>query len=166
MLCMIGWVIFDKTRHWLRKSIFHDHTTEQLSLKISELVQDKLEIFVGNLPLHLTGDKKLDLFDNWLYHNRLFQIGQLDKKRLSKPNQWIELIWLIHHQEIYINDFTSFHGSQSLFSFGLTNLNQSVVVQPVIEQVQIFFRSKMERLIFISSKNLKFILNQLGYLRG
>ena len=60
----------------------HDQTTKQLSLKISELVADKLKVFVGgeNSPLHLSGDKEVDLFDNWLYHNRMVQIGQLHKK--------------------------------------------------------------------------------------
>ena len=82
MLCMIGLVIFDKTDHWPRKSIFHDQTTKQLSLKISELVQDNLKIFVGgeNSPFHPSGDEKLDRFDYWLYQNRLVQIGQLDRK--------------------------------------------------------------------------------------
>ena len=31
-------------------------------------------------PFHLSGGKNLDRFDNWLYHNRLVQIDQLDRK--------------------------------------------------------------------------------------
>ena len=65
-----------------------------------------------------------------------------------------------------MNDFASFYGFQSLFFFELTNLNQSVVVQPVIKQVQFLVRRKMERSIFTSNKNFKFILNQLGYFKG
>ena len=50
--------------------------------KISEVIQDKLKIFVGeeNSPFHLSAEKKLGLFDNWLYQNRLVQIGQLDRE--------------------------------------------------------------------------------------
>ena len=46
------------------------------------MVQDKLTVFVGgeNLPLNLSGDEKLDIYDSWLYQNRLVQIGQLDRK--------------------------------------------------------------------------------------
>ena len=66
----------------MRKFIFHDPTTKQLSLKISELVQDKLKIFGGgeNSPFYLPAEKNLDLCDNWLYQNRLVHIGQLDRK--------------------------------------------------------------------------------------
>ena len=53
-----------------------------------------------------------------------------------------------------------------LWETNLTNLNQSVVVQPVIEQVQISVRSKMEKWIFTSIKTFKFILNRLGYFKG
>ena len=82
MLSMIGLVIFDKTWDWLRKSLFNDQTTKKLSLKISELVQDKLKIFVQgeNSPFYLSADKNLDLFDDWLYVNRLVQSSQLDIK--------------------------------------------------------------------------------------
>ena len=95
-LCMIGEVIFDKTDHWVRKFIFHDQSTKQLSLKISELVQDKLKIFAGgeNSLFHLSGDKKLDLFDNWLYHNRLVQTGQLDRKETLETIKWSEIIYI------------------------------------------------------------------------
>ena len=74
--------IFDKTQHRLRKSIFYDQTTKKLSLKISELVQDKFKIFVGgeNSTFHLSAEKNLDLFGYWLYQNRLVEIGQLDRK--------------------------------------------------------------------------------------
>ena len=53
-----------------------------VTVKISEVVQDKLKIFVGgeNSPFYLSAEENLDLFDNWLYHNRLVQIGQLDWK--------------------------------------------------------------------------------------
>ena len=53
-----------------------------MSLKIFELVQDKLKILVGgeNLPFHLAGDENLDFYDNRLYQNRLVQIGQLDRR--------------------------------------------------------------------------------------
>ena len=37
----------------MRKSIFHDQTTKQLSVKISELVQDKLIVFVGGESLKI-----------------------------------------------------------------------------------------------------------------
>ena len=55
MLCMIGEVIIDKTEHWPQKSILHDHTTKQLSLKISEFVEDNLRISVGggNSPFQI-----------------------------------------------------------------------------------------------------------------
>ena len=95
-----------------------------------------------------------------------FKLINSIEKRLWKPYQWIELILLIHHREINMNDFASFYGFLSLFFFELTNLNQSVVVQPVIKQVQFLVRRKMERSIFTSNKNFKFILNQLGYFKG
>ena len=124
---------------------------------MSELVQDKLQIFVGkNWTCLITGCPRTD----W------FKLVNSIEKRLWKPYQWIELILLIHHQEIYINDFALFYGFQSLFFIELTNLNQSVLVQPVIKQVQLFVRQKMERWIFTSNKNLKFILNQLRYFSG
>ena len=95
-LCMIGEVIFDKTDHWVRKFIFHDQSTKQLSLKISELVQDKLKSFVGgeNSTFHLAADKNWDPFDNWLYHYRLVQIAQLDKKETSGTIKWSEIIYV------------------------------------------------------------------------
>ena len=67
-------------------SPFHDQTTKQLSLKISELIKDKLKIFVEgeNSSFHLSGDKNLDLFEIEFYHNRLVQIGQSDRKRTSE----------------------------------------------------------------------------------
>ena len=95
-----------------------------------------------------------------------FKLINSIEKRLWKPYQWIELILLIHHREINVNDFASFYGFQSLFSIELTKLNQSVVVQPVIKQIQFLVRRKMERSIFTSNKNFKFILNQLGYFKG
>ena len=63
VLCMMDKAIFDKTQHRLRKSIFYDQTTKKLSLKISELVQDKFKIFVGgeNSTFHLSAEK------NWTY---------------------------------------------------------------------------------------------------
>ena len=95
-----------------------------------------------------------------------FKLVNSIKKRLWKPYQWIELILLIHHQEKYLNNFAPFYGFQSLFSIELTNLNQSVLVQPVIKPVQFFVPRKMERWIFTSNKNFKIILNQLGYFKG
>ena len=80
--------------------------------------------------------------------------------------QWIELILLIHHQEKYISNFASFYGFQSLISIELTNLHWSVVVQPVIKQDQFVVRRRMEKWIFTSNKNFKFIFNQLGYFKG
>ena len=82
VLCMMDKAIFDKTQHRLRKSIFYDQTTKKLSLKISELVQDKFKIFVGgeNSTSHLSGEKYLDLFRYWLYQNQLVEIGQFDRK--------------------------------------------------------------------------------------
>ena len=58
MLCMIGRVIFDKTEHGSKKSLFYDQTIKKWSLKISEFVQDKLTIFFGGekSPVHLSGD--------------------------------------------------------------------------------------------------------------
>ena len=80
MLCMIGQINSDNTSHWPRKSIFYDQTTKQLSLKVSEFVENKRKIVGGeNSPFHLSADKKLYLFDNWLYWNRLVQIGQHDR---------------------------------------------------------------------------------------
>ena len=72
------------------------------------------------------------------------------------------------HLSIFLGtkNFASFYSFQSLFSIELTKLNQSVVVQPVIKQVQFLVRRKMERSIFTSNKNFKFILNQLGYFKG
>ena len=101
------------------------------------MVQDKLKFFVRgeNSPFHLTGDQFWTSLitgcttTDWL------------EKRLWKPYQCFELILFIHHQEKYINNFASFYGFQSLLSIELTNLNQSVVVQPVIKQVQIFVPS-------------------------
>ena len=54
-------LIFDKTDHLVRKSIFYDETTKQLSLRISQLVLDKLKIFVGgeNSRFDHFEDKKL-----------------------------------------------------------------------------------------------------------
>ena len=95
-----------------------------------------------------------------------FKLVNSIEKTLWEPYQWIELILLIHHQEIYINNFAPFYGFQSLFSIELTNLNQSVLVQPVIKPVQFFVPRKMERWIFTSNKNFKIILNQLGYFKG
>ena len=50
------------------KSIWNSIYEVRASITVSELVQDKLQIFVGreNSPFHLSGNKKLDLFDNWL----------------------------------------------------------------------------------------------------
>ena len=58
---MIGRVIFDKTWHWVKKFIFHDWTTKKLSLKISDLDQDKLKIIFGgeNSAFHLAAEKKI-----------------------------------------------------------------------------------------------------------
>ena len=95
-----------------------------------------------------------------------FKLVNSIEKRLWKPYQLFELILLIHHQKIYINDFASFYGFQSLFSIEMTNLNQSVLIQPLIKQVQFFVPRKMERWIFTSNKNYEFILNQLRYFSG
>ena len=65
-----------------------------------------------------------------------FKLVNSIEKKLRKPYQWIELIQLIYHREIYINSFSSFYGFQSIFSIELTNLNQSVLVQPAIIKVQ------------------------------
>ena len=64
----------------MRKFIFHDQTFKQLSLKISELDQDKLKMFVGgeHSPFHHSEDN-IDLFDHCLYHNRMVQSDQLDR---------------------------------------------------------------------------------------
>ena len=55
--------------------VFQDQTTKWLSLELSELGQDKLKTFDRgeNSPfqfseVHLSWVKKLNLFDNWLYH--------------------------------------------------------------------------------------------------
>ena len=76
-----------------------------------------------------------------------FKLVNSIEKRLRKPYQWIELILFIHHYEIYINNFASFYGFRSLFFIEMTNLNQSVEVQPVIKQVQIFVPREMKRWI-------------------
>ena len=80
----------------MRKFIFHDQSTKQLSLKISELVQDKLKIVIGgkNSSFHLSAENNLDLFDNWLYQNRLVQIGQLDRKDTLETIKWSEIIYI------------------------------------------------------------------------
>ena len=132
------------------------------------MVQDNLKIFVGgeNSPFHSSGDEKLDRFDYWLYQNRLVQIGQLDRK------DTLETISMNRINFTYSSSRNKYEWfrfilwfPKSLF-FELTNLNQSVVVQPVIKQVQFLVRRKMERSIFTSNKNFKFILNQLGYFKG
>ena len=121
-------------------------------------VKIHLSIFLGtkNWTCLITGYTTTD----W------FKLVNSIEKRLWEPYRWIELILLIHHQEIYINNFAPFYGFQSLFSIELTNLNQSVLVQPVIKPVQFFVPRRMERWIFTSNKNFKIILNQLGYFKG
>ena len=68
MLCMIGQVIFDKTEHRSKKTLFYDQTTKKVSLKISEHVEDRLKISIGGeyLAFHLSADEKSDLLDNLL----------------------------------------------------------------------------------------------------
>ena len=82
LLCMIGRVFFDKTWQWVKKIIFHNWTTKKLSLKISDLDQDKLKIIVGgeNSAFHLSGEKNSDLIKTWLYQNQLVQNGQVVRK--------------------------------------------------------------------------------------
>ena len=65
---MIGRVIFDKTEHGSKKSLFYDQTTKKLSLKISEQVEDRLKIIIEGeyLAFHLSADEKSDLLGNWL----------------------------------------------------------------------------------------------------
>ena len=129
-----------------------------INLKFLLEVKIRLSIFLGtkNWTCLITGCTTTDWFKS---------VNSIEM-RLWKPYQWVELILLIQHQEIYINNFASFYGFESLFFFELTNLNQSVLVQPVIKQVQIVFRRKMERWIFTSNNNFKLILNQLGYFKG
>ena len=69
---------------------------QQLAFKISELVQDKLEVFVGveNLPFHLWGAQNLDFYDCSLYQNRLVQIVKLDKKETLETIKWCKIIYL------------------------------------------------------------------------
>ena len=102
----------------------------KISLKFLLEVKIHLSIFLGkkNWTCLITGCTTTD----W------FKSVNLIKERLWKPYQWVKLILLIQHQETYINNFASFYGFQSLFSIELTNLNQSVVVQPVIKQVLFF----------------------------
>ena len=85
MLCMIGQVIFDKTEHLSKKSLFYDQTTKKLSLKISEKEEDRLKITIGGeyLAFHLSADEKSDLLDNWLNWNRLVEVDQLGRKETS-----------------------------------------------------------------------------------
>ena len=85
-LSLIGQVIFDKTEHLSKKSLFYDQTTKKLSLKISEKMKDRLKIIIGGeyLAFHLSADEKSDLLDNWLIWNRLVEVGQLDRKEISE----------------------------------------------------------------------------------
>ena len=85
ILCMIGQVIFDKTEHLSKKSLFYDQTTKKLSLKISEKEEDRLKITIGGeyLAFHLSADEKSDLLDNWLNWNRLVEVDQLGRKETS-----------------------------------------------------------------------------------
>ena len=70
----------------MKKFIFHDWTTKKLSLKISDLDQDKLKIIVEgeNSAFHLSGDINLDLNITWLYQNRLVQNDQVGTKDTSR----------------------------------------------------------------------------------
>ena len=82
---MIGRVIFDKTEHGSKKSLFYDLTTKKLSLKISEQEEDRPKITIGGeyLAFHFSADEKSDLLDNWLNWNRLVEVGQLGRKEIS-----------------------------------------------------------------------------------
>ena len=126
----------------------------KIILKFLLEVKIRLSIFLGTGLI--TGCTRTD----W------FKLVNSLEKRLRKPYQWIKIILLIHHQETYKSNFALFYGFQSIFSIELTNLNQSVLVQPVIKQIQFFVPRKMERRIFTPNKNFKFILNQLGYFKG
>ena len=86
MLCMMSQVIFDKTKHLSKKSLFYDQTTTKLSLKISEQEEDRLKITIGGeyLAFHLSADEKSDLLDNWLNWNRLVEVDQLARKEISE----------------------------------------------------------------------------------
>ena len=83
---MIGQVIFDKTEHLSKKSLFYDQTTKKLSLKISEKEEDRLKITIGGeyLAFHLSADEKSDLLDKWLNRNRRVEVDQLSRKEISE----------------------------------------------------------------------------------
>ena len=77
---------FDKTEHRSKKTLFYDQTTNKVSLKISEHVEDRLKISIGGeyLAFHLSADEKSDLLDNWLNWNRLVEVDQLARKEISE----------------------------------------------------------------------------------
>ena len=117
-----------------KKSLFYDWTTKKLSLKISEQVKDRLKIIIGGeyLAFHLSAEEKSDPLENWLTWNRLVEIGQLLQKEIS------ETILMnrnnsIYSSKQYANILVSFNGSQNLFLTELTNFNQSVPIQPVLQ---------------------------------
>ena len=87
---------------------------------------------------------------------------------IALPIKWnlseiIDILFLMMNK---LNLFDSLIWFPKLVSIMLTNLNQSVEVQPVIKQVQIFVRREMKKWISISNKNFESILNQLGYFKG
>jgi len=140
MLCIVGEVIFDKTYIDRENPDFMIRLPNSCLLKYPSWFKINLK-FLLKIKFHLSIYLRTKI---WAYlitgctATDWFKSGNSIEKKLRKPYQWVELILFIQHQEIYINNFASFYGFQSLFSIELTNLNQSVVVQPVIRQVQIF----------------------------
>ena len=120
----------------MRKSIFHDQTTKQLSLKISELVQDKLKFFVGgeNSPFHLSGDKKWNCLITGCNRTDCFKLVHSIEKRLWKPKNEAKLF--LYSSWWWTSKIISvlWYGFRRLFSIEWTNLKQSVLLQPVIKQ--------------------------------
>ena len=125
--------------------------------------------FLFEVKIHLfylSADKNLDLFDDWLCLNRLVQTSQLDMK------ETLETISMNRINFTYSSSQYLYKLSRFILWFPKSLFYRTDQFQPVgsgTTSNQIgpnFFPRKMERWIFTSNKNFKFILNQLGYFKG
>ena len=92
-----------------------------------------------------------------------FKLINSIEKRLWKPYQWIELILLIHHREINMNDFASFYGFQSLFFSSWPIWTSRLWYNQLSNRSKFLPPERWKG--FHLQQIFKFILNPLGYFK-